>query len=76
MPSILNVINLDGWAMSQKLPVNNFEQTEDTSHINEDFKNVRTIMKKVMKDIFLKLIFNIPKNYINFIMIHNFYQKQ
>ena len=76
MHSILNVINLDGWAMSQKLPVNNFEQTEDTSRFNEDFKNVRTIMKKVMKDIFLKLIFNIPKNYINFIMIHNFYQKQ
>ena len=28
-----------------------------------------------MKDIFLKLIFNIVKIYINLIMIYNFYQK-
>ena len=28
-----------------------------------------------MKDIFLKLIFNILKIYINLIMIYNFYQK-
>ena len=27
------------------------------------------IMKKVMKDIFLKLMFNILKNYVNFVMI-------
>ena len=25
------------WAMSQKLPVNNFEWIEDTSQFNEDF---------------------------------------
>ena len=29
--------NLYGWAMSQKLPVNNFKWVEDTSKINEDF---------------------------------------
>ena len=29
-------------------------------------------MKKVMKDIFLKLIFNILKTYMNFIMIYHF----
>ena len=29
--------NLQGWDMSQKLPVNNFEQIEDTSQFNEDF---------------------------------------
>ena len=28
---------LYGWDMSQKLPVNNFEQIEDTSQFNEDF---------------------------------------
>ena len=32
-----NVNNLYGWAMSQKLPVNNFEWTKDTSQLNEDF---------------------------------------
>ena len=32
-----DVKNLYNWAMSQKLPVNNFEQIEDNSQINEDF---------------------------------------
>ena len=32
-----DINNLYGWAMSQKLPVNNFECIEDTSQFNEDF---------------------------------------
>ena len=32
-----NVNNLHCWAMSQKLPVNNFEWIKDTSQFNEDF---------------------------------------
>ena len=60
--------NLYDWAMLQKLPANSFERTEDTSQSNEDF--IKTIMTKVMKDILLKLMFNILKNYMNFIMIY------
>ena len=48
--------------MSQKiflqLPVNNFEWIQDTFQFNEDFIN-KTIMKKRINDIFLKLIFNV-----------------
>ena len=32
-----DVNNLHGWAMSQKLPVNNVEWIKDTSQLNEDF---------------------------------------
>ena len=45
-----DVNNLYGWEMSQKFPVNNFEWIKDTYQFNEDF--IKTIMKKVMKNIF------------------------
>ena len=45
-----DVNNLYGLVMSQKLPVNNFEWTEDTSQLNEDFIK-KIIMKKVIKNI-------------------------
>ena len=69
-----NVNNLDGWAMLQKLPVKKFEWIEDNSHQNED--SIKNIMKKVKKDIFLKLMINFLKNYMNFIMIYHFYLKE
>ena len=63
-----DVNNLYGWAMSQKLPVNNSSILFNSMKISE-----KAIMKKVMQDIFLKLMFTILKNYMNFIMIYYFY---
>ena len=43
----LDANNLYGWAMSQKLPVNDFKWIEDTSEINEEFiKNYDEINDK------------------------------
>ena len=43
----LDANNLYGWAMPQKLPVNNFKWVEDTSKINEEFiKNYYENSKK------------------------------
>ena len=64
-------VNNFGWAMS---PVNSFEWIKDTSQFMKISQ--KTIMKKVMKDIFLKFMFNILKNYMNFITIYHFYQKE
>ena len=55
--------------MSQKLPVNKLEWIEDTSQFNEDFV-------KNYNEVFLNLMFNILKIYMNFIMIYHFYQKE
>ena len=71
----LNVNNMYGWAMPQKLPVSNCEWIKDTFQFNEDFIK-KTIMKKVIKDVFLKLMFNILKIYIIFIMVSQFYQRE
>ena len=48
--------NLCGWAMLQKLPVTTFGWIKDTFQFNEEI--YRYIMKKVMKDIFSKLMLN------------------
>ena len=50
--------------MSQKLPVERFKWVQNTSPFSKYF--IETIMKIVMKDIFLKLMFNILKNDMTF----------
>ena len=54
--------------------VNNFEWIEDILSLMKISQKV--IMKKVIKDIFSKLTLNIVKNYMAFIMIYYFYQKE
>ena len=61
--------------MLQKFPVNKFEWIEDNSQFKKDLKK-KTIMKEVIKDVRMKMIFNILKNCMNFIMIYHFYQKE
>ena len=50
----LDANNLYGWAVSQKLSVDGFKwiKENDLSKFNENF--IKTIMKTVIKDIFLK----------------------
>ena len=60
--------------MSQKLPVNGFEWVKETSQFNKFFQ--KAIMKKVMKDIILKSMFNILKSYMSFITIYHLYQEE
>ena len=57
--------------MLQKLPVICFEWTQDISEFDEGF--IKAIIKKVTKDIFLKLVFTARKIYTAFNMIYHFY---
>ena len=70
----LDANNLYGWAMSQKLPVNKFDLMEDTFQSNTDF--MKNFNEEDDEGYFLNLMFNILKNYMNFIMIYHFYQKE
>ena len=48
-----DVNNSYGWAMSQKLPVNNFEWIEDTPKFNEDF--IKNYIKESDEGYFLEV---------------------
>ena len=68
------VNHLYGWAMSQKFPVNKLNGQKAVLIWTTILQ--RIIMKKVMKDIFLKLMFSNQKNYINFMMTYHFTRKK
>ena len=53
-----DINNLYGWALSQKLPVNNFEWIEDASQFNKDF--VKSYNKESDERLFLKADIQYP----------------
>ena len=57
-----------------KLLTFHFKWVEGTSQFNKDF--IKNYNEKKKKDIFLKLMFNIEKNYMKFIVTYNFYLKE
>ena len=65
------------WAKSQRLLVNSFKWVENTSQFNGDLINsYNEDSKIVMKDLALRLMFNILKNYTTFTIVFPFYQKE
>ena len=69
-----DVNNLYGWAMSQKLPVNNFEWIKDTSQFNEDF--MKNYNGESDEGYFLEVDVQLLENYINARMVYQFYLKE
>ena len=55
----LDANNLYGWAMSQKLPVNNFKWVEGRSRINEEF--IKKYNKNSIKRYILEVDVKYPK---------------
>ena len=66
----LDANSLYGWVMSRKLPMNGFKWVKNLFLFNESF--IKITMKIVIKDIFLKEILIIWKNYLIFIKIYHF----
>ena len=65
-----NVNNLCGWEMLRRLPVDGFKLVENTSKFNKSSQ--KTTMKMVMRDVFMKLMLNVLKNYMTLTMIYHF----
>ena len=63
-----------GQSVFQKLPTFNFEWVEDTLQFNEVF--IKNYTEKNKVGLFLKLMLNIPKNYMNLMATYHFYLKE
>ena len=61
----LDVNNLYGWAMLQKLPVNNFQRIEESSQFNEDLTNNYNVESN--EKYFVEVNVQYPEN------VHNIY---
>ena len=60
--------------MPEKLAVNGFVWVEDTSQFIEDF--IKSYDEESYEGYFLRLMFNILKNYMNFTMIYHFHLRE
>ena len=67
----LDANSLYGWAMSQKLPVNNFKWVEDTSNINEEF--IKNYNENKKKGYILEVDVKYPKKLHTRIVIYHSY---
>ena len=67
--------NLYGWALPQKLPVENFEWERNISNFDESFTK-KIIVKIVIKNISLKSILNTLNNCTIHTMIYHFKLKE
>ena len=65
-----DVNNIYRWAVSQKLPLNNFEKIKDTSQFNEDF--TKNYNEKRGQRYFLKVNAQYTENQMNLKMIYIF----
>ena len=66
--------NFHGQAISEKLPVNNFEWIKDTSQFNEDF--MKNYNGESDEGYFLEVDVQLLENYINARMVYQFYLKE
>ena len=70
----LDAKNLYGWAMCQKLPVNGFQWIKNLSKFDESF--IKSYDENSNKGYFLEADVEFLKNYLIFIKIFHFYQKE
>ena len=74
--AFLDASNSYGWAMSQKLPVNGFEwvEKEELSKFNKTL--LKTMMKAMIQDIFLKQMQSIRNIYLILMKIDHFLRER
>ena len=74
---LLHANNLYGWAMSQKLPINDFKWVKDLFHFNESFikKYGKNSDKGYIFEVDIEIL-SIQKIYLISIKIYHFYQKE
>ena len=70
----LDADNLYGWAMSQKPPISGFKWVEKLSRFNERF--IKNCNENSDLGYFFKQVLIVRKNYLIFIKIYHFYQKE